>query len=612
MPPKALLLASASLTVLVYSIAYERFRRSFSVGRSRIISLLISLGFYVFSRRFLLKQKKQTNNIEGKLTTKEVAKVKHNPRSTKRAQSGEKGPANAKLMEEPVSIDGSDVPVCKNDAESISQRINTTFLDAVANVRNNKRLKVSNEKKLQMYGFFKQANVGPNKSSRPGIFDPVGGAKWDAWTACKTMSKREAKVNYIKLVSAVDPSWKNNGVLLELESLENSDGQNSSIMAASTLSSQREASNGVSGDEKLHDTYIEACCPAEYKDILEEKIGLFLERVAGNKEMPNPFWKFNFEKNGVQCFAPSDSEFPGAKGVSVLNYPLRSVFDVLIRCGDPNDTLPYRKDPDMKAIDRLEELDAQTGVQYLEYKSMWPVAGRDFTNLTHWRVMKSGVVVIIGFNIKYAPRPPIKSLVRAQTKLGGWCMEPLDGGKKTKLTYIVELDFKGSIPSFIVSRVTTQQPMQIDIINTFLKEEEDSCGGREVFLQKYSELGPLTNKGETSIKPTIEKKNEMATDDLKAGTSSNNYDKGRAPLRIPLSQRRRTSSSTSPKTPIGRRSWSEDHEHKVCQECKHDFNVFVRRHHCRYCGRILCDECSKYLINGRRACWDCLNTPDNE
>ena len=85
------------------------------------------------------------------------------------------------------------------------------------------------------------------------------------------MSKREAKVNYIKLVSAVDPAWKNNGVLLELESLENSDGQNSSIMAASTSSSQREASNGVSGDEKLHDTYIEACCPAEYKDILEEK-----------------------------------------------------------------------------------------------------------------------------------------------------------------------------------------------------------------------------------------------------------------------------------------------------------------------------------------------------
>eukprot|EP00944_MAST-04C_sp_MAST-4C-sp1_P006522 g6522.t1 len=509
MPAKALFLASASLTVLVYSIAYERFRRSFSVGRSRIISLAISVGFYVFSRRFFAKGKKQTNSIEEKVTSKETTKVTQSPKTN---SEGNEPAANAKIMEEPIAIDGSDVPVFKNDAESISQRINTTFLDAVANIRNNKGLKVSNDKKLKMYGLFKQANIGPNKSGRPGMFDPVGAAKWDAWTACKAMSKREAKVNYIKLVTAVDPSWNNNSVLLELESLESSKKQKSSIVAGSTSSSVQKAGIRVGDDVEAENTYIEACCPAEYKEILEEKISLFLERVAGNKETPNPFWKFNFEKNGVQCFAPSDSEFPGAKGVSVLNYPLRSVFDILIRCGDPNDTLPYRKDPDMKAIDRLEELDAQTGVQYLEYKSMWPVAGRDFTNLTHWRVMKNGVVVIFGFNIKYDPRPPIKGLVRAQTKLGGWCMEPLDGGKKTKLTYIVELDFKGSIPSFIVSRVTTQQPMQIDIINTFLKEEQDSCGGREMFLQKYSELGPLTNKGETSVQPTMKNNTAVPTD----------------------------------------------------------------------------------------------------
>ena len=96
-------------------------------------------------------------------------------------------------MEEPIAIDESDVPVFKNDAESISQRINTTFLDAVANIRNNKGLQVSNDKKLKMYGLFKQANIGPNKSGRPGIFDPVGAAKWDAWTACKAMNKERSK-----------------------------------------------------------------------------------------------------------------------------------------------------------------------------------------------------------------------------------------------------------------------------------------------------------------------------------------------------------------------------------------------------------------------------------
>ena len=225
MPAKALFLASASLTVLVYSIAYERFRRSFSVGRSRIISLAISVGFYVFSRRFFAKGKKQTNSIEEKVTSKETTKVTQSPKTN---SEGNEPAANAKIMEEPIAIDGSDVPVFKNDAESISQRINTTFLDAVANIRNNKGLKVSNDKKLKMYGLFKQANIGPNKSGRPGMFDPVGAAKWDAWTACKAMTK--GGKNYIKLVT-IDPSWNNNSVLLELESLESSKKQKSSIVA---------------------------------------------------------------------------------------------------------------------------------------------------------------------------------------------------------------------------------------------------------------------------------------------------------------------------------------------------------------------------------------------
>ena len=80
---------------------------------------------------------------------------------------------------------------------------------------------------------------------------------------------------------------------------------------------------------------------------------------------------------------------------------------------------------------------------------------------------------------------------------------------------------------------------------------------------------------------------EVPTGILHAGASSNNQSKEILPLRRPSQQPRRSSSSNSPKRPIGRRSWSEDHEHKVCQECKRDFNVFIRRHHCRYCGRIL-------------------------
>ncbi|CAO3630003.1 unnamed protein product [Cunninghamella echinulata] len=53
---------------------------------------------------------------------------------------------------------------------------------------------------LKLYGLFKQATVGDNDTTRPGMFDVKGKAKWDAWTALKGTSKEEAEKQYITLV----------------------------------------------------------------------------------------------------------------------------------------------------------------------------------------------------------------------------------------------------------------------------------------------------------------------------------------------------------------------------------------------------------------------------
>ena len=39
--------------------------------------------------------------------------------------------------------------------------------------------------------------------------------------------------------------------------------------------------------------------------------------------------------------------------------------------------------------------------------------------------------------------------------------------------------------------------------------------------------------------------------------------------------------------------WSADHESKECQACAKAFNLFIRRHHCRQCGALVCGKCSK-------------------
>lgn len=49
----------------------------------------------------------------------------------------------------------------------------------------------------------------------------------------------------------------------------------------------------------------------------------------------------------------------------------------------------------------------------------------------------------------------------------------------------------------------------------------------------------------------------------------------------------------------GRRvyNWVKDETVTHCYKCKCQFGMFVRKHHCRACGRIFCNSCSSYYIN---------------
>ncbi|KAG6903319.1 hypothetical protein C0995_013072 [Termitomyces sp. Mi166 len=53
------------------------------------------------------------------------------------------------------------------------------------------------EEKLTMYSLYKQATVGNVKTPRPGIWDMLGRAKWDAWAKHRDLDPLEAKWLYV-------------------------------------------------------------------------------------------------------------------------------------------------------------------------------------------------------------------------------------------------------------------------------------------------------------------------------------------------------------------------------------------------------------------------------
>ena len=77
------------------------------------------------------------------------------------------------------------------------------FETAAAAAKQTKK-KPDNATLLKLYSYYKQATEGDARGERPGGFDFAGGAKYDAWSKLKSMSKDEAMTNYIKQVDKLN------------------------------------------------------------------------------------------------------------------------------------------------------------------------------------------------------------------------------------------------------------------------------------------------------------------------------------------------------------------------------------------------------------------------
>ena len=76
--------------------------------------------------------------------------------------------------------------------------------DAAAAAAKQTKKRPDNATLLKLYSYYKQATEGDVKGDRPGGFDFVGGAKHDAWTKLKGMTRDEAMQGYIKQVERLN------------------------------------------------------------------------------------------------------------------------------------------------------------------------------------------------------------------------------------------------------------------------------------------------------------------------------------------------------------------------------------------------------------------------
>ncbi len=73
------------------------------------------------------------------------------------------------------------------------------FVEAQERVKKLAR-RPGNQELLQLYALYKQATAGDATGKRPGILDPVGRAKHDAWSSRRGTEPTAAMREYVSLV----------------------------------------------------------------------------------------------------------------------------------------------------------------------------------------------------------------------------------------------------------------------------------------------------------------------------------------------------------------------------------------------------------------------------
>ncbi|GLD99516.1 hypothetical protein PINS_up008242 [Pythium insidiosum] len=216
--------------------------------------------------------------------------------------------------------------------------------------------------------------------------------------------------------------------------------------------------------------------PAKYHDLIEKAIARM------NRDMDDEgAWNFHSEKYGIKAFTKIDGSLTAAKGIGHVPYNPRAIWDVVM---DVERKKTY--DSQLATGKRIATFDAQTGVDYLEYKPVFVVAGRDFVNLVHWRVLSGGTIIVVAQSIEDLQLCPSKEpkVVRGEVHIAGWKIVPDADYKGAHVTFMVKSDLKGSIPSRVASGEASKQPYMIHEIAKVLKKSN---------LESFNKQGKLTN-----------------------------------------------------------------------------------------------------------------------
>jgi hypothetical protein len=184
---------------------------------------------------------------------------------------------------------------------------------------------------------------------------------------------------------------------------------------------------------------------------------LSLTPVAVRAEAPQTGWKQFDEDEGIKLWERKipGQELPGFRGEVTIDAEPRKIIDVIEdwkhhtewmhRCAEST---------------RLADRGGGTQIMYNRTNPPWPVWDRDVILETKLDVSEDGKIITLNFhNIDSDLRPVPSKVVRMPKLVGFYKLERV-GDKQTRVSYQVEADPGGSLPTWLAKRTARDLPFE--------------------------------------------------------------------------------------------------------------------------------------------------------
>lgn len=213
-------------------------------------------------------------------------------------------------------------------------------------------------------------------------------------------------------------------------------------------------------NEPVHRHLVDFMVPASLKERIDHLCSTILEYSSPEYTRD---WPVMYEKEGVRATRRPGSGLICVRGESVLPYSIAEIFGLAL-----NPSMKKVVDPNIDVYERGKWYNFHTGHEYMRSKGSWPTSPRDFSNGTHWRLLKNGKFLNFAFSVENAEFPEQPGVVRANLYFGAYVMKHVVGG--TQMTFLLQVDIGGSVPLAIANFVGQSKPLTIATLKKVLDQ----------------------------------------------------------------------------------------------------------------------------------------------